>query len=295
METKETTALVTFSEADVSIILKDVDTSGMTKEDKQQVAMILYQDMEQSIGGFLPRPQSLKINKDTQQFYDSLGNYYDEAVGVLLHKMMTRGFWGVKKSKIPVCSSLDCITGKVSLEETLFDYAKNIFFDLRDFEFEEVLAMKPEDANKILTCYCKGCPMNEWGTAQGDEGDSKKGKACKEMRRLYLLRKDAIIPAKIVLPPTSINAWDDYLSERVNQRISDLSAMVNLRLAPKKDGSYTWSVVVPKLGPRQKPAEIVKAAQTRQRFVSTWNKEEVTSEDYETDSTSFEEGDIPID
>ena len=47
---------------------------------------------------------------------------------------------------------------------------------------------------------CATCPMNEYGSAR----DGGRGKACKNMRDIYLLRSGEYMPLLISLPPTSM-------------------------------------------------------------------------------------------
>lgn len=54
---------------------------------------------------------------------------------------------------------------------------------------------------------CSGCPMNEFGS-------DGKGKACKNTRVLAVLPADADADTpmwRLVVPPTSIKNWDDYV------------------------------------------------------------------------------------
>lgn len=50
---------------------------------------------------------------------------------------------------------------------------------------------------------CENCPYNEFGT-------SGKGKACKNMHRLYILVEDSPIPVTLSIPPTSLELWRNY-------------------------------------------------------------------------------------
>ena len=54
---------------------------------------------------------------------------------------------------------------------------------------------------------CEVCPLNAWGS-----GDSGRGKACKNMRHLYLLRSGDYMPIQVILPPTSIRPFNDFVS-----------------------------------------------------------------------------------
>lgn len=61
---------------------------------------------------------------------------------------------------------------------------------------------------------CKGCPMNEWGSA-----DTGSGKACKNVRRLGLITEDQLDDvssaqtAYIKVPVTSVKGWAGYVRQ----------------------------------------------------------------------------------
>lgn len=55
---------------------------------------------------------------------------------------------------------------------------------------------------------CSTCPYNQYGS-------SGNGKACKNMRRIYILQSGAIFPLLLTLPPTSIGNFADYVGKRV--------------------------------------------------------------------------------
>lgn len=54
---------------------------------------------------------------------------------------------------------------------------------------------------------CRGCPMAEFGT-----NSMKSGKACRNLKPLYMLLSDeAIMPRQIVVTPASLKAANEYL------------------------------------------------------------------------------------
>ena len=57
---------------------------------------------------------------------------------------------------------------------------------------------------------CASCPMNQWGS-----GPDGRGKACKNMHRVYILREGEIFPLLLTLPPTSLKNFANYLAKRV--------------------------------------------------------------------------------
>jgi hypothetical protein len=55
---------------------------------------------------------------------------------------------------------------------------------------------------------CTVCPMAEWGSK--DHGQSR-GQACKQMKLVFLLRPESLLPMALFLPPTSIKPVREYL------------------------------------------------------------------------------------
>ena len=85
-----------------------------------------------------------------------------EIQGVIVFTHRLSGYWtgsfGSAKDardKIPVCSSMDGKTG-----------------------------FNPSTGEVTV---CETCPYNQYGTGTDDKGNPSKGKACKNMRRIYLL------------------------------------------------------------------------------------------------------------
>jgi hypothetical protein len=49
---------------------------------------------------------------------------------------------------------------------------------------------------------CANCPLNKFGSDARE-----KGKACKEMKLIFLLKPDSLLPIVVVLPPTSLQPF----------------------------------------------------------------------------------------
>lgn len=58
---------------------------------------------------------------------------------------------------------------------------------------------------------CASCPYNQFGSAR----NGGKGKACKNMHRIYILMNGQVIPMLLVLPPTSLAAWRNYIGKKI--------------------------------------------------------------------------------
>lgn len=70
-------------------------------------------------------------------------------------------------------------------------------------------------AAKPQAKICKDCPKNKFETAK-----TGKGKACRDLRRLFFLRdidagSESIMPIQFNITPTSLKNFDDYLSKLV--------------------------------------------------------------------------------
>ena len=237
---------------DVKMLLAGHDVAGMSHDEQYQFACILYADMQKSVDSTKIQPVRYKINKDACVFTDPFGNSHDQLVGVIIARQATRGLWE-EGSKIPLCSSLDCVSGRTRADE------------------HGSYAIRP----------CAGCESDEWGSAT--EGDKKrKGKACKEMRRVALMAEGALLPIQISIPPSSLKAFDQYIRDRLSVKVSDLTAEAAFILVPESSGGYSYAIIKPKLGKKLKPLEILKYAKIQQQFEAALKAQEVTADDYDT-------------
>lgn len=85
---------------------------------------------------------------------------------------------------------------------------------------------------------CALCDLNRFGT-------SGKGKACKNMRVLYLLRDGEYMPIQISLPPTSIRPFSDFMNMVfVSRRRPTWSSVVQISLRRENNGKDDYSVAV---------------------------------------------------
>lgn len=85
---------------------------------------------------------------------------------------------------------------------------------------------------------CAVCALNRFGT-----GENGKGKACKNMRVLYLLRDGEYMPLQVTLPPTSIKPFNDFYSAAfASRRRGTCGSIVQLGLKRIENGTNTYSV-----------------------------------------------------
>lgn len=85
---------------------------------------------------------------------------------------------------------------------------------------------------------CATCALNQYGTAP--EGS---GKACKNMRILYLLRSGDYMPLQVTLPPTSLRPFKDFLNRSfILRHRATCGSVVQIGLKKVNNGSNDYSV-----------------------------------------------------
>jgi len=87
---------------------------------------------------------------------------------------------------------------------------------------------------------CKPCKWNVFGS----DHRGGKGKACKEMMVLFLLREQSMLPDVLILPPTSINLYSKYITliSGRGQYYHQVITAFELQSA-KNDAGQTYNIV----------------------------------------------------
>lgn len=98
---------------------------------------------------------------------------------------------------------------------------------------------------------CASCPYNQYGSAVNANGQPTRGKACKNLHRLYFLTEGSMFPVIINLPPTSIKSFKDYLAKRLllrGKRSYQVLTKITLKKASSGDGIPYSQCVFTKAG-----------------------------------------------
>lgn len=161
--------------------------------------------------------------------------------GIVIGFTMANAFW-YRKDKpnpitvalpddtnldIPICSSFDGMNGS------------------REAELIDVLA---ESEN--ISCFgrCDTCYLNKYGTSVNESGVIGKGKACKNGRRLAVIPEGEQLPHVFTLPPTSIKAWDAYVTALLSSKSVVWTVWTDFELEKVDGGEFKYSVLIPKVG-----------------------------------------------
>lgn len=136
---------------------------------------------------------------------------------------------------------------------------------------------------------CVDCPMNQWGTDTRPDGTPGRGKACKNMHRIYILREGEMFPLLLTLPPTSLKNFGNFIAKRVlgkGLRTWQILTEVSLKKATSGDGiAYSQAKFkVAGILPKEKTEQAQKYSEGIKAFT---RKLEIGAEDYETDNANY--------
>ena len=176
-----------------------------------------------------------------------------DAVVVFTHR--ANGFWsgaygsGDDQNKVPACSSMD---GKTAIWT---------------------------DTGEMRSC--ENCPMNQYGSGTDQKGNQSRGKACKNMRRLYLLMSGDPNLYLLTVPPTSIKDVNKQLAKIIagGTPYTGLTVRLTLEKAQNASGVAYSKVAIKKSGTLP-PAAAKIIAGMRQQIKAQYKSVALTMDDY---------------
>lgn len=181
-----------------------------------------------------------------------------EILGVIVFTHRLSGYWPGSfgsakdaKDKIPVCSSMDGKTG--------FNHSTG-----------EVTV-------------CENCPYNQYGTGTDEKGNPSRGKACKNMRRIYLLMDGDPNLYLLSVPPTSIKDVNKQLAKILASGTPYTGIIVSLTLEKAKNSNgVEYSKVAVKKSGLLPPAIAAQVVQLRSQIKMQYQSMAITLDDYNT-------------
>ena len=119
---------------------------------------------------------------------------------------------------------------------------------------------------------CATCPYNQWGSKgllpELNASPTAKGKAVTNQKAVYILLSDRELPVELVLPPTSLQAFDAYIAGLLNRGIPVQSVVTKFTQVRKEQGGLRWSVVQFEQGDNLDPDTFGQVLQKRERYRS---------------------------
>lgn len=179
-----------------------------------------------------------------------------EIVGVIILSHKCNAYWraeygSTEADKTPDCASFDGITGVVS-------------------ETGEARA-------------CKDCPLNEYGSAENGLG-----KACKNMRRMYIMREGDILPMVLSLPGTALRAYDNYRTSLATKRKTPASVLTRITLkSARSKGNVEYSTPQFAAVGALPASEIARVREFAAQFEGVANRADTLAEDAERRNAGY--------
>jgi len=137
---------------------------------------------------------------------------------------------------------------------------------------------------------CASCSFNQWGS---DPKDGK-GKACKNMHRVYILREGEVLPLLLTLPPTTLKNFSDYIGLRVvtkGYRSHAVITKVGLKKA-QNAGGIDYSQAVFALAGKLSPQQTESMADYAQGIKATTRQVAIGAEEYMQTRSGGQDADI---
>lgn len=176
-----------------------------------------------------------------------------DAVIVFTHRVSA--YWpgtygsGDDAAKIPVCSSMD---GKMGINTSTGEITP-----------------------------CENCPYNQYGTGTDDKGQPSRGKACKNMRRIYMMMDGDPNLYLLSVPPTSIKDINKQLAKILASGTPYTGMIVSFTLEKTKNGNGTpYSKVLVKKSGLLPPAIAAQVVQLRGEIKKQYQSLAITLDDY---------------
>jgi hypothetical protein len=156
--------------------------------------------------------------------------------GVVVYIRDIRVYYKLKDqgSRPPDCSSTDCVVGHGEPGGRCIPQV---------------------DQNGKVTV--PGCPLAVFESATTPDGKQGKGQACKQVKQLYMLRGDSLMPEVLCVPPTSLKAARKFFNWLMGQRLPYPKALVAITVQNAKNTqSKEYGTAVFDLVRRLTPEEV---------------------------------------
>jgi hypothetical protein len=122
---------------------------------------------------------------------------------------------------------------------------------------------------------CQTCPMAEFGS-----DSRKKGQACKQIKRLFVLRPSSMLPLVVNLPPTSLRPATRYLLRLAGGGIKYQGAVTRITLEKTKNSDgIAYSTAVFALASKLDPGQTT-AMEEYTKSIGPLLKRSMTAADY---------------
>ena len=228
---------------------------GLSPEDLEELKDQM-EDLDQDTGiacRLIKIPSGGKLAYEVQTGEDETDvDYMKEVEGVIIFTHRLNGYWpgafGTDDNKVPACSSMD---GKTAVWT---------------------------DTGEVRTC--ENCPLNQYGSDDNPNGTGK-GKACKNMRRIYLMMNGDPNFYLLTVPPTSIKDVNKQLTKIITGGTPYTGLIVSFKLEkPKNAKGVQYSKVTGEKKGLLPPAVSAVAKEMRRQIKAKYQDMTITLAEY---------------
>lgn len=134
---------------------------------------------------------------------------------------------------------------------------------------------------------CATCPLNQYGTGTDQAGNPTRGKACKNMRRIFALMEDSVFPKIISAPPTSIKLFINFKANNIlGKGLRSYNTLVGIALKTERKGNNDVAVAVPRVVGKLSPEMVEKVKAYSEQWKLRFKDISITNDDYQENTTS---------
>lgn len=129
---------------------------------------------------------------------------------------------------------------------------------------------------------CLECVMNQFGSDTSSIGEAKRGKACKNMKRVHIILEGEMLPHRLTLPPSNLKAIDMYISLLTSKGIPYqlVMTMFKLKKAQNKDGIAYSEIVLERNSLIEDSEKALELKRMLTEFKRVMRGQEIVMEEY---------------
>lgn len=231
-------------------IVKAGGAQALAVQIPQELAGVF--DIANNMEGVIPRLPQIEILREVQMFSMSDDTKMETFQGVIIDQYPTNAWWKEKMvpgapPKPPDCCSVN-----------------------------GVVPDDPDEGYEIQFENCKECERNQFRS----DPEGGKGKACKNMKRLHVMMEGAMLPRRLVLPPTSITSFEIYMTELSDRGLPYACVVTNFGLTKGGDDVMKWSEIKLNTDRVLVEEELFKVADVIRKYKDAARQQEIREDEY---------------
>lgn len=145
------------------------------------------------------------------------------------------------------------------------------------------------DSPDVQSANCATCKHNQFGSGVDQNGAPAGGKACKNMRRMYVLIEGHEFPYLITLSPTSLKSAKKYLTQLSDRGRHIATVVTKVTLAKMAKGSNVFSVAgFATIKDIDDPETLQNILKIKRQLAGMASKQAISGAEYETEDENLD-------